>query len=118
MPAVVAQPSAGRRSLARLLRTSSPSTFLDPKLWNLVAFADSERLGVLAEMALRLTVTLFTRLEPEHQQHMVVVPSLLISQSPLLPTLAIATHAAAGALGFVRGRSTRRQDCAAQASAN
>ena len=116
MPAVVAQPSAGRRSLARLLRTSSPSTFLDPKLWNLVAFA--ERLGVLAEMALRLPVALFTRLEPEHQQHMVVVPSLLISQSPLLPTLAIATHAAAGALGFVRGRSTRRRDCAAQASAN
>ena len=100
MPAVVAQPSAGRRSLARLLRTSSPSTFLDPKLWNLVAFA--ERLGVLAEMALRLTVTLFTRLEPEHQQHMVVVPSLLISQSPLLPTLAIATHAAAGTLGFLK----------------
>ena len=72
MPAVVAQPSAGRRSLERLLRASSPSTFLDLKLWNLVAFA--ERLGVLAEMALRLTVTLFTRLEPEHQQRMGVVP--------------------------------------------
>ena len=57
MPAVVAQPFAGRRSLAGLLRTSSPSTFIDPKLWNLVAFA--ERLGVLAELALRLTVNAF-----------------------------------------------------------
>ena len=41
--------------------------------------------GVLAEMALRLAVTLFTRREPQHQQHMVVVPLPLISQSPLLP---------------------------------
>jgi len=36
-PAVVAQPFAGRRSLAGLLRASSPYAFLDPKLWSLVA---------------------------------------------------------------------------------
>ena len=58
--------------------------------------------GVLAEMALRLAVTLFTRRELQHQQHMVVVPLPLISQSPLLPTLALATHAAAGTLGFLK----------------
>ena len=60
--------------------------------------------GVLAEMALRLAVTLFNRRELQHQQHMVVVPLPLISQSPLLPTLALATHAAAlaGTLGFLK----------------
>jgi hypothetical protein len=33
---------------------------------------------------------------------MVVIPLPLISQSPLLPTLALATHAAAGTLGFLK----------------
>jgi hypothetical protein len=51
LPVVVQRPFAGRRTPAGLLRTSSASTFRDPKLWNLVAFA--ERPGVLAERALR-----------------------------------------------------------------
>ena len=72
--------------------------------------------GVLVELVLRLAVTLFTRREPQHRQHMVVVPLPLISQSPLLPTLAIATHAAAVTLGFLKAALARVRSRSAPAT--
>ena len=80
--------------------------WLDPRLWHLAALA--MRLGKLEEMAVRLrvTCTLLKRLPVQLQQHMAVVPMGLIYDSPHLPTLVIATDAAAATLGFLQAALT------------
>jgi hypothetical protein len=80
--------------------------WLDPRLLHLTALA--KRLDKLSEMAVcvRVTCTLFKR-QPVHlQQHMACVPMQLIHDSPQLPTFVIATHAAAGTLGFIQAAFT------------
>ena len=94
--------------------------WIDARLWELLELA--ERLGVGAEMAvrLRLTCTLFKRLPPQHWQLEAFVPLRLISELGLLPTRVIANTLAGDTLSFLKAALThvanRHRDTTALAS--